>query len=203
MDFIDKRIQRSKQALKDSFLNLLKTKTFNEITISEIAKQANYNRGTFYANFNSKENLLDEIVDDVLAEMVKQIRKPYKTLEKVDLRHLNVTDITLFQYFQKNASLYKLLLSNQINLDFRYRMALAIEELFIKEYEYVIEEGIGLDPKWLYIFRAHGISGLLIRWIEEDCSEPPEYMAKQIVSLMIVSTEIFYVKDRQDHVLKK
>ncbi|WP_368976687.1 TetR-like C-terminal domain-containing protein [Caldifermentibacillus hisashii] len=35
-----------------------------------------------------------------------------------------------------------------------------------------------LDTKWLYIFRSHGIAGMIIRWIEEDFSTPPEYMAK-------------------------
>lgn len=86
-------------------------------------------------------------------------------------------------------------MSDHIRVDFRYQMAKAIEQLFIDEYEYELDKGTVLNPKWLYIYRAHGISGVIIRWIEEDFSDSPEYMSKQIVELMLVSTKVFYVKD--------
>ncbi|RDW20302.1 TetR family transcriptional regulator [Oceanobacillus arenosus] len=194
--FYDKRIQRSKTAIKQTFLTLLYQKSFDHITISEIAEQANYNRGTFYANFETKENLLDEIIQDVLNDMIIQIRNPYKAMEKVNMEELQTENITLFTYFIENAALFKLMLSDHIRVDFRYKMAKAIEELFITEYEYELEEGSTLDPKWLYIYRSHGIAGLIIRWIEEGFSASPEYMAKQIVELMTTSTKVFTVKGK-------
>lgn len=68
------------------------------------------------------------------------------------------------------------------------------EELFIAEYDYELAEGTILNPKWLYIYRAHGVTGLIIRWIEEDFSEEPEYMSQQIIELMVTSTSGFHVK---------
>ncbi|KKK40003.1 transcriptional regulator [Mesobacillus campisalis] len=194
-ELIDKRIQRSKAAIKETFIKLLFNKSFDQITISEIVREANYNRGTFYANFETKEQLLDEVVQDVLNEMIEEIRKPYKTTKKVDMNELNIDKITLFKYFQENAKLYKLLLSDHIRVDFRFKMAKAIEQLFIEEYEYELEGETVVDTKWLYIYRAHGIAGLIIRWIEEDFSPPPEYMSQQTLKLMTTSTKIFYVKD--------
>ncbi|RLL44858.1 TetR family transcriptional regulator [Oceanobacillus piezotolerans] len=193
--YYDKRVQRSKAAIKEAFITLLYQKTFEQITVSEIVKEANYNRGTFYANFETKDNLLNECIKDVLTEMVQQIRVPYESMSKVNFHEMNSEDITLFHYFKGNAKLYRLLLSDHIRVDFRYQMAKAIEELFIAEYNYVMSEGTILDPKWLYIYRAHGVAGLIIRWIEEDFSEEPEYMAKQIIELMVTSTDGFYVKD--------
>ena len=193
-DFIDKRIQRSKAALKETFIDLLYEKPFDQITISEIVRKANYNRGTFYHNFHTKEELFDEVIQDVLEEIVEEIRKPYKIYQKVNMK-LPTEDITLFDYFKKNGKLFKLLLSHHIRVDFRFQLANAIEELFIKEYQYELPKGTQLNPKWLYIYRAHGIAGVIIRWIEEDFRTPPEYMAKQIVELMVTSTEVFYMKE--------
>jgi AcrR family transcriptional regulator len=190
----DKRVQRSKAAIKDTFLQLLFKKPFEQITISELVKEANYNRGTFYSNFETKEHLLDEVIQDILDEMIEQIRTPYKSINRVDMNELNIDDITLFSYFQENSELYKLLLSNHIRVDFRYQMAIALEEMFIEEYEYVIEDGVSVDTKWLYIYRAHGIAGLIIRWIEEDFSATPTYMAQQTLKLMTTSTRFFNVK---------
>jgi len=194
MTELDKRIQRSKAAIKETFLHILSKKPFEQITISEIVREANYNRGTFYANFATKDDLLDEVIQDVLKEMISQIRNPYKRVQKVNLKEMQTEDITLFLYLKENAELYKLLLSRHIQVDFRYKMAKAIEDLFIREYEYELEEGTRLDPKWLYIYRAHGIAGLLIRWIEDEFPSAPSYMAKQIVELMVTSTEVFHIK---------
>ncbi|MBU5344052.1 TetR family transcriptional regulator C-terminal domain-containing protein [Caldibacillus hisashii] len=58
-----------------------------------------------------------------------------------------------------------------------------------------------LDTKWLYIFLSHGIAGMIIRWIEEDFSTPPEYMAKQVIEFMLVSTEVFYVKSKEEEIV--
>ncbi|GAF63367.1 transcriptional regulator [Bacillus sp. TS-2] len=193
-DYLDKRVQRSKAALKQTFLQILQQKPFEQITVSEVAREANYNRGTFYANFESMEQLLDEVLKDTLNEMIKQIKTPYMTSKKVNMRSLQVEDITLFSYFKENARLYKLLLSRHLSVDFRYQMAKAIEQLFVKEYEYEYVNSVDLSPKWFYIYRAHGIAGLIIRWIEEDFPESPSYMSEQIIELMVASTEVFHVK---------
>lgn len=193
-ELLNKQIQRSKKALKETFLTLLYQKPFDQITISEIVREANYNRGTFYANFETREHLLDEVIQDALTEMINQIRNPYKSIKKVNIKDLNTDNITLFKYFQENAKLYKLLLSNHIRIDFRYQMAKAIEQMFIEEYEYELEEESSISTEWLYIYRSHGIAGLIIRWIEEDFSTSSEYMSKQIVEIMLTSTEVFYVK---------
>ncbi|WP_249871682.1 TetR/AcrR family transcriptional regulator [Oceanobacillus saliphilus] len=192
--YTDKRIQRSTQAIKASFINCLTKKPFQKVTVTEIIRESNYNRGTFYAHFESKEQLLQEIIDDTLQEMIEQIRVPYIKYTEVHLSQLNIEDITLFKYFQDHADLYKLLLSNHIQVDFRYQLALAIEKLFIKEYEYDISSK-KLDLKWLYIYRSHGIAGMIIRWIEEDFQTPQNEMSKQVVELMLVSTESFRIKE--------
>ena len=77
--YFDKRVQRSKTAIKGAFLTLLYKKPFSQITVSEIVKEADYNRGTFYANFETKEHIRDELIQDILREMVKQIRVPYQS----------------------------------------------------------------------------------------------------------------------------
>jgi len=193
-DQLDKRIQRSKTALKETFLTILYQKPFDQITISEIVRKANYNRGTFYANFETKQRLLDEIIEDILTEMMEQIRIPYKSIRKVNMQEIDTNKITLFTYFKENANLFKLLLSDHIRVDFRYQMAKAIEQLFIEEYEYELEDGTDLSTKWLYTYRAHGVAAVIFRWIEEDFIESPEYMSEQIVKLMTTATEVFYVK---------
>lgn len=191
--YIDKRVTRSVTDIKEAFLQVLKQKTFKEITISEIIREANYSRGTFYAHFESKEQILDQIISETLQEMIEQIKVPYKQFTKVNLKELKLDDIMLFEYFIEHATLYKLLLSQRIQVDFRYQMAKSIEQLFLTEYEYVLDSKI-LDIKWLYIYRSHGLAGMIIRWIEDEFQESSKFMSQQVVELMLTSTPLFYVK---------
>jgi len=193
---MDKRVVRSKHNIKKTFLRLLHAKPFSQITISELIKEANYNRGTFYSHFETKEKLLDEVIRDVIEELIAQIRQPYKHSEVVNMKELNTDSITLFYYLKENAELYRLLLSNHIQVDFRHKIAKAIEELFIREYDYIFTDKTHVHPKWLYIYRAHGVAGLIIRWIEENFPTTPQFMAEQVIELMVISTETFYVKQQ-------
>ncbi len=58
------RSARSKAALKEAFLTLLKTKDPDEITVTELCQMAGLNRSTFYTHYHYTDNLIREIVWD-------------------------------------------------------------------------------------------------------------------------------------------
>jgi len=191
---LDKRVQRTKADFKETLLRLLIHKPFHRISISELVREARYNRGTFYAHYNAKEDLLQELCKDTLQELIVQIRQPYQSSTRVNMKELPTENITLFAYIKAHAELYRLLLSDHVQTDFRHQMVRYIERLFVEEYEYELDEGMTVNPKWLYIYRAHGVAGLVIRWIEDDFPDSPQYMNEQIVALMLSSPEVFRVK---------
>ncbi len=53
----DRRVQRTKQTLYHTLIALLAEKAFDKITVQEILERANVGRTTFYAHFQSKEDL--------------------------------------------------------------------------------------------------------------------------------------------------
>lgn len=60
----DKRIQKTKAAIKDAFESLVEDVEFEKITVSAIAGRANINRKTFYLHYDSVEDLLNSIAED-------------------------------------------------------------------------------------------------------------------------------------------
>ena len=54
----DKRIKRTRQLLRQSLLDLLREKRFDEISVQDIIDQAGVARSTFYAHYIDKEDLL-------------------------------------------------------------------------------------------------------------------------------------------------
>ena len=53
----DLRVVKTKEALQEALLSLLKEKTLNSISVTEICLMAKVNRGTFYSHYGQIESV--------------------------------------------------------------------------------------------------------------------------------------------------
>lgn len=65
---LDPRIKRTRQLLQQALIELMAEKSFQAITVQDIAERATVNRVTFYAHFEDKYALLEYTI----REMIKQ-----------------------------------------------------------------------------------------------------------------------------------
>jgi AcrR family transcriptional regulator len=61
----DRRVQRTRLALRDALISLLIERGWDEITIQDLCERANVGRSTFYLHFQNKEQLLVDGLDDL------------------------------------------------------------------------------------------------------------------------------------------
>jgi len=85
---IDKRIKNTKSRLFDALVELNLETEFKMITVKEITKRAEIGRSTFYAHFESKEQLL----------LSKQNEICRDTLKHVENRNINSLIKELFEH---------------------------------------------------------------------------------------------------------
>ena len=64
----DRRIRYTRQIIKETFLKLLAKKSFTKITVTELCRIAEINRGTFYLHYYDMEDVLDDILNDMLSD---------------------------------------------------------------------------------------------------------------------------------------
>jgi AcrR family transcriptional regulator len=55
---LDRRSARTKRALRGALTSLLRTKTYDQITVQDILNEADVGRSTFYSHCRGKEDLL-------------------------------------------------------------------------------------------------------------------------------------------------
>lgn len=76
----DKRVIRTKKAIKGALFRIMETKDLTDITISELADEASVNRRTFYTHYNS----ITEILDEIEAELIVAMKTLAEGFDKTD-----------------------------------------------------------------------------------------------------------------------
>ncbi|MCY8607481.1 TetR family transcriptional regulator, partial [Bacillus sonorensis] len=70
----DRRINRTKRMIRDALSELMEEKAFEEITVTDMTKKADINRGTFYLHYQDKYDLLDQSEEEIIDE-IREIAK--------------------------------------------------------------------------------------------------------------------------------
>jgi AcrR family transcriptional regulator len=76
--YSDRRIAKTKRAIKCSLASIMRTKELNRITITEISQKANINRKTFYKHYDSVIEVYNEILKE-MGEMFVAGQEKYHT----------------------------------------------------------------------------------------------------------------------------
>ncbi|WP_326512984.1 TetR/AcrR family transcriptional regulator [Clostridium intestinale] len=104
---MDRRIQKTRQLIISTFVELLSVNKFEKITINDIAKHANVNRGTVYLHFADKYDLLDKCIETYTRKLMQ-----YCEEQEVKSANYNVL-LTTFEYLRENFIQYKILMTNE------------------------------------------------------------------------------------------
>ena len=64
----DRRTRYTKQVIREAFFQLLREKGFAKMSVADICRIAEINRGTFYLHYVDKFDLLDAMIDEALDE---------------------------------------------------------------------------------------------------------------------------------------
>lgn len=109
---MDRRQQKTRRAIFKAFRNLLEKKDFGSITVQEIIDEANVGRSTFYAHFETKDDLLREMCTDIFHHVFSDDIKQESNHDFSNAEHSFEKEIThILYHLQGNKKNLKGLLS--------------------------------------------------------------------------------------------
>ncbi len=172
---------RTKTALSNSLKELMKHKPFYKITVSELIRDCNINRKTFYYHFEDIYDLLKWILEQEAIEVVKNFN--FTT---------NCKDAILFviNYVENNSfflnCIYDSIGRDELKKRFFYNDFIEIIEKFIRCTEKNMNITISDNFRFfLCNLYTEGIAGMIINLFQH----PNEYNKEQLVEYFTMMLE--------------
>ncbi|MGN0156116.1 MAG: TetR/AcrR family transcriptional regulator C-terminal domain-containing protein [Lachnospiraceae bacterium] len=158
----EERNLQTKRLLADTLKNLMKQKPLSKITISEIIRDCNVNRKTFYYHFEDIYALVKWMFEEEAIEVFGQfdLLTNYKEAIHFVLDYIEQNDHII-------SCLYDSVGRDELKRFF-YHDFISLTSSLIEKIEQ--ECGKSLDPdykQFLCNFYTEGITGMLIDWVKE------------------------------------
>ena len=183
---VDRRITKTKEALKVSLIGLLKEKELSKITVKELCERADINRGTFYTHYTDQVDLYQSISEELYYKLEAYIR----TLFSIDINRRDSTIdfvMRVFKFCRANSEYVSV-------FTVPHRKSLLCQKIveYAKKYNvYGItgnQELLNRIPAFVedyfYEYIAFGVIGAILLWFENGMVESDEEMAKTIYFLV-------------------
>ena len=172
----------AKEKLIDSFFHLLTIKEFNNISISELCLLSKVHRTTFY---NYYDNLFDLLID-AKNKAINELDNEFKEINNntnFDYMSEN-TLVTFLEFIKKYPNLFKTYFVNSEILDSTSIFNDLLNNKFIpnaKKHGFNDEEEIKLAS----IFFIHGITSILLYWIDSNFKLDSKTLSKIILGFIV------------------
>lgn len=173
---LDRRVIKTKRAIKAAFTQLLTEKNINDITVSDIAALADINRKTFYNYYAGVYEVVDEIENDIVSrfdamltelDFTKNAGRPYMVFKK--LTAVINTDTEFFGY----------LMSMNANVS----LSAKIVDMLKAKTKAILQKYMDADDRKLDLmleFMVTGVVAVYRRWYNSDRREPIEEISDSI-----------------------
>lgn len=185
----DRRIQRTRQALRTALHELIREKEYDAISTEEITERANVGRATFYLHYKDKEDLLLEEFNEMANERVQVLSQiPFSAWFPLEDAENARTDpprplLMVFQHIHENSRIYYILLKSARSS----RIVERIRKISTGAITNFMEAKLKTEPLPISLnmpidFFAAYFSGALLStvdwWLEEGMHHSPEEVTK-------------------------
>ena len=168
----NKRYKNSSDIIETTFLTLILNHTYENISISQICEHANINRSTFYAHYDD--------INDLIIKIESKFANSMASIFNFGERQTNEAFVDMFTFVKENKYFYKAFLNIPYTTLAEKNLKLNILSNIKDKSDHITPNQIELNYR--ASFFGAGIKEMCRLWLERDCKESPEQMAKILLN---------------------
>lgn len=174
------RQTKTESKLQRALIELLPTKGLSGMTVSDICRTAGINRGTFYAHYVDKYDLVEKQVQKIADDLKQIILSPSNDPDATDEIIPQQRVLAALRYARDDYALIAALTGNGTNMELRDRIQEIIGELLeqsARAHGLQLSYG-GAPADYGRVMVLSGITSVIWLWLKKGCTEPPEEIVK-------------------------
>ena len=109
----DLRIIKTRKALYNAFEELMKSKPFEQIKVSDICNEALINRSTFYDHYADKYDLLEEYINSLKDSLTEEITKENNIEKNTKEYYIEIIKLLLLHIQKKRDTYIAIMINNR------------------------------------------------------------------------------------------
>ena len=179
---VDRRVIKTKRAIRNAFAKLMVEKDINDITIIELAEAADINRKTFYNYYSGVYQVIEDIENDI-------IQSYERLLGNVQFKQSMAAPYTLFERFSRLINMDPEFFGYLLTMNGNTALITRIMRLLKDKTREVMVAQVDVEEYKADIMIDFILSGMLSvyqHWYASDKTVPPDEVA-QIISTMSFS----------------
>lgn len=185
----DNRVILTKKMIRHSFLQLLKEKSIDHISVKEVCEKAGINRGTFYIHYKDIYDLLNTIEE----ELYKEFKTALFSISPIE-NNVNPFELTagIFECVKDNADICAIILGENGDKNFMRKLIELGKEVCIETYKHFFKNASITQIEYFYTFVSYGCIGVLEKWILEGFQLSEKEIANMVGKIMNSGIHYFF-----------
>lgn len=170
----DRRVRKTKRALRDGLAELMVTKDIRNITVRELTDKVDIHRATFYAHYKDIYDLYEQMENAVAAELndliIQNYEQPTTYFYKV-----------IFEYILENKQLCRMLFSTNGEGSFAVRLNDLFEEKCIETWRKDWKHSeIGEELTYYVRYHVQGSLAIISKWVNSGFAYPADKLIETV-----------------------
>ncbi|EKN70924.1 TetR family transcriptional regulator [Neobacillus bataviensis LMG 21833] len=185
----DLRVLRTKESIRDALVELIDEKGFEAITVKDITIRAKINRGTFYAHYQDKFDLMTKCEEEIMHEMSRIVKQNFPGLiaahgTKLPTETPFSIAVSVFEFLNENSGFMKAVLGPKGDLSFQTRLKdFMWKTMFGNNSDGLVREVVPGQYLASYVASAH--IGVIQQWLNSGRKESPQEMARILSTITV------------------
>ena len=165
MEIRDRRVRRTQHLLARALIALTLEKGYEAVTIRDITERADIGYATFFRHYRDKEELLEDVLDVVLAELIDLLCPATAGADPTAI------GVLLFRYVQEHSEVVRVLLGSHTLLP---RLIKVATQNIVNDHTPLPESSVPLEIAAHHIVTS--TISLIQWWLDHHMPYPPERM---------------------------
>ncbi|MED0826541.1 TetR/AcrR family transcriptional regulator [Bacillus pacificus] len=189
---LDLRVVRTKTAIRNAFVELIEEKGFDAITVKDITTKANINRGTFYAHYQDKFDLMTKCQEEIMykfsniaKQKLPEVIADLGSSPSPTMPFILITSI--LEFLNENSDFMKAVLSPKGDLSFQTKLKDFMWKTIFEDTNGALinKENLLVPSQYLASYMASAHIGVIQQWLNNGQKETPEEIAHILSTIAV------------------